>query len=253
MLIYRLQGGQSMSKIFKLYNPMMILADYKNPEPHKHLASHIIVSLGGDMVWNIDKEEVKCRGICIDSNVLHTGVMSKEGSIVFLFTEISRYAISIKKKYLNGESYAILADDVVDRMLKEYMKNQTNKETLDKVLLQQCGIDNSGNCEYDKRIEEILSYIKSLKTIEHAIVDDLCNKVFISKSRLSHLFKEQTGMTLHSYLAFEKLNKTFHYFYDGQNITEACMMAGFDSPSHCAATCKRMFGISLSDAYKTIE
>lgn len=242
-----------MSKIFRLCDPMMILADYKDPEPHKHLAAHIIVSLGGDMVWKIDKEQVKCRGICIDSNVLHTGVMSKDGSIIFLFTEISRYVISIKKKYLKGESYAILADDVVDRMLKEYMKNQTNKENLYSVLLQQCGIDDSSNCEYEERIEEILSYIKRLKTIEHAIVDDLCNKVFISKSRLSHLFKEQTGMTLHSYLAFEKLNKTFHYFYDGQNITEACMMAGFDSPSHCAATCKRMFGISLSDVYKTIE
>ena len=242
-----------MSKIFKLYDPMMIVADYKNPEPHKHLASHIIISLGREMVCKIEMEEVKCRGICIDSNIVHTGAMSKEGAIIFLFTEISRYAASIKKKYLNGKPYVILSDDVVDRMLKEYMKDHTDKETLYTVLLQQCGIDNSYNHEYEERIEEILSYISGLKTIEHSIVNDLCNKIYISKSRLSHLFKEQTGMTLHSYLAFEKLNKTFHYFYEGRNITEASMLAGFDSPSHCAATCKRMFGISLSDIYKTIE
>lgn len=242
-----------MSKIFKLYDHMMILADYKNPEPHKHLASHIIISLGREMVWKIEEEEVKCRGICIDSNILHTGTMSKEGSIVFLFTEISRYAASIKKKYLNGKPYVILPDDVVDIMIKEYMNDQTEKETLDTVLLQQCEIDNSDNREYEERIEEILSYISGLKTIEHSIVDDLCNKIYVSKSRLSHLFREQTGMTLHSYLAFEKLNKTFHYFYEGRNITEACMLAGFDSPSHCASTCKRMFGISLRDVYKTIE
>ena len=242
-----------MSKIFKLYDPMMILADYKNPEPHKHLASHIIISLGGEMVWKIEQEEVRCRGICIDSNILHTGVMSKEGTIVFLFAKISRYATSINKKYLNGKPYIILADDVVDRMLKEYMQNQADKEALEIALLQQCGIDNLGNHEYEERIEEILSYISGLKTIEHSIVDDLCNKIYVSKSRLSHLFREQTGMTLHSYLAFEKLNKTFHYFYEGRNITEACMLAGFDSSSHCAATCKRMFGISLRDIYKTIE
>ena len=242
-----------MSKIFKLYDPMMILADYKNPEPHKHLASHIIISLGGEMVWKIEQEEVRCRGICIDSNILHTGVMSKEGTIVFLFAQISRYATSINKKYLNGKPYIILADDVVDRMLKEYMQNQDDKEALEIALLQQCGIDNLGNHEYEERIEEILGFISGLKTIEHSIVDDLCNKIYVSKSRLSHLFREQTGMTLHSYLAFEKLNKTFHYFYEGRNITEACMLAGFDSSSHCAATCKRMFGISLRDIYKTIE
>ena len=242
-----------MSKIFKLYDPMMILADYKNPEPHKHLASHIIISLGGEMVWKIEQEEVRCRGICIDSNILHTGVMSKEGTIVFLFAQISRDATSINKKYLNGKPYIILADDVVDRMIKEYMQNQDDKEALEIALLQQCGIDNLGNHEYEERIEEILGFISGLKTIEHSIVDDLCNKIYVSKSRLSHLFREQTGMTLHSYLAFEKLNKTFHYFYEGRNITEACMLAGFNSSSHCAATCKRMFGISLRDIYKTIE
>jgi AraC-like DNA-binding protein len=242
-----------MSKIFKLYDPMMILADYKNPELHKHLAYHIIISLGGEMVWRVEKEEVKCRGICIASNILHTGVMTKDGSIVFLFTEISRYAASINKKYLDGKPYAILNDDIVDRMLKEYMKDHTNKETLDTVLLQQCGIDNLYSHKYEERIEEILSYISELNTIEHSIIDDISNKIYLSKSRLSHLFREQTGMTLHSYLAFEKLNKTFHYFYEGRNITEAAMLAGFDSPSHCASTCKRMYGISLSDVYKTIE
>lgn len=242
-----------MSKIFKLYDPMMILADYKNPEPHKHLASHIIISLGGEMTWRIEKEEVKCRGICIASNILHTGTISKEGYIVFLFAEISRYAVSINKKYLNGKSYVILADDIVDRILKEYTNDMIDTGTIDTRLLKQCGIDNLDSHEYEERIEEIISYIRGLKTIEHSIIDDLANKVYISKSRLSHLFREQTGMTLHSYLAFEKLNKTFGYFYEGRNITEASILAGFDSSSHCASTCKRMYGVSLSDVYKTIE
>lgn len=151
-----------MSKIFKLYDPVMILADYKNPELYKHLASHIIISLGGKMVWNIENEEIRCRGICINSNILHTGVMSKEGSIVFLFDETGRYAASIKKKYLNNRPYAILDDNVVDRMLDKYTEEHADKEVLD----------------------------------------------------------------------------------------EACMLAGVDSPSHCAATCKRMYGISLRDMYK---
>ncbi|ACA56904.1 helix-turn-helix domain-containing protein [Clostridium botulinum] len=242
-----------MSEILKFCDPMLILADYKSPERHKHLASHIIISLGGEMKWQIESKNIKCRGICIDSNVVHTGTIVKEGSIIFLFTEISRYASSIKQKHLNGNSYAILNDDVVDRMIKKYENHQNDKETLDEILLQQCGIYNSDNHRYEKRVEEILSYISGLKTIEHSIVDDLSNHIYVSKSRLSHLFREQTGMTLHSYLAFEKLRKTYKYFCEGMNITEACILAGFDSSSHCASTCKRMFGISLRDVYKTIK
>jgi AraC-like DNA-binding protein len=230
----------------------MILADYKNPERHKHLASHVIISLDGEMEWQIENKNIKCRGICIDSNVIHTGTIDKEGSIIFLFTEISRYAASIKKKYLNGNPYEVLNDDVVDRMIKEYVNNRNNKETLDAILLQQCGINPSDNHRYEERVEKILSYISGLKTIEHSIVEDLSNQIYVSKSRLSHLFREQTGMTLHSYLAFEKLRKTYKYFCGGRNITEACMLAGFNSSSHCASTCKRMFGISLRDVYKTI-
>ncbi|PJI07619.1 MULTISPECIES: helix-turn-helix domain-containing protein [Clostridium] len=242
-----------MSKILRLYDPMMILADYKNPEVHKHLASHIIISLGGEMVLKIENKELKCRGICIAPNILHTGAMTEGGSIVFIFTEISRYAASINKKYLKGKPYAIITDDVVDKMLMEYMKHQVDQETLDARLLRQCEIYNLHKHEYDERIKEVLLYINGLETIEHSIIDDLSNRIYLSKSRLSHLFREQTGMTLHSYLAFQKINKTFHYIYNGRNITEACIKAGFDSSSHCAATCKRMFGISLSDVYKTLE
>lgn len=242
-----------MSEIFKFCNPMIILADYQNPKPHKHLASHIIISLGGEMEWRIENKNIQCRGICIDSNVVHTGTITKEGSIVFLFTKISRYTPSINKKYLNENPYEVLSGDVVDRMIKEYVNHCNDKEILDAILLQQCGIDDSDNHRYEERVEKILSYISGLETIERSIVDDLSNHIYLSKSRLSHLFREQTGMTLHSYLAFEKLRKTYKYFCEGRNITEACMLAGFNSSSHCASACKRMFGISLRDVYKTIK
>ena len=102
---------------------------------------------------------------------------------------------------------------------------------------------------YDVRIQDVNEYIHKADIHEHSIVEELSREVCLSKSRLSHLFREQTGMTLHSYLAFEKLRKTWRYMGLGYSITDSCMRAGFASPSHCAATSKRMFGISLMDAY----
>lgn len=242
-----------MSQIFKFQDYMIVIADYNAPKPHKHLASHIIISLGKEMNWQIENENVKCRGICINSNILHRGTVTEEGSIVFLFTETSRYAASLNKKYLNDNSYAILDDNIVDKILKEYYEYNNNIEFPDAMILDICGLDAKDSHGYDKRIDDIIKYINDLGTIEHTIVDDLCKKLYISKSRLSHLFKEQTKMTLHSYLAFEKLRKTYGYLSKGMNITDACLLAGFNSPSHCASTCKRMFGIALRDVHKKFK
>lgn len=49
---------------------MMVLANYQNPKLHKHLVSHMIISLCREMEWQIEKKNVKCRGICINSNVV---------------------------------------------------------------------------------------------------------------------------------------------------------------------------------------
>ena len=38
-----------------------------------------------------------------------------------------------------------------------------------------------------------------------------------------------------------------------KNLTCLLYTSGFDSPSHCASTCKRMFGISLRDVHKKFK
>lgn len=240
-----------MSQIFNFQDHMIFIAEHNNPPAsHKHLASHIIISLGGEMSWQIEEEYIECRGICINSDTQHVGIMKECGSIAFLFTETSKFAASLNKKYLKNNLYAILDDGVVDKILKQYSTYKDNIDILDTHILDICGLDSKESHGYDKRIDEIIDYINDLETIEHSIVEDLCKKVHLSKSRLSHLFKEETKMTLHSYLAFEKLHKTYEYKERGMSITDACLKAGFSSSAHCASTCKRMFGISLRDIYK---
>lgn len=91
-----------MSKIFKFNDHIMLVADYKDPKPHKHLAAHIIVSLDKEMQWDVNGNIIKCRGISIASNILHTGKTFSNETIVFLFTETSNYSYSLKQKYLES-------------------------------------------------------------------------------------------------------------------------------------------------------
>lgn len=241
-----------MAQIFNFQDHMIFIAEHNNLLAcHKHLASHIIISLGEEMSWKIENEHIKCRGICINSDTQHKGIISEKGSIAFLFTETSKFAASLNKKYLNNNLYAVLDIKIIDKILEEYKTYKNDIKILDRHILDICGINGDESHGYDNRIDETIKYIEDLETIEHGIVDDLCKKIYLSKSRLSHLFKEQTKMTLHSYLSFEKLHKTYEYLENGLSITEACLKAGFSSSAHCASTCKRMFGMSLTDIYKS--
>lgn len=240
-----------MSQIYSFDDFIIILADFKNPDEHKHLAYHIIVSLGGDMEWSIENENVVCKAVCMDSQVMHKGTVSGSGAIVIMFTGADRYSDYIKKRYLNGRQYITLDDEEAEKIAELYRKFNNDKNMLKKSLMHQFGLDESVQKKYDERISHVLSYIKNLDTIDNSIVDELVRITYLSKSRLSHLFKEQTGITLHSYLSFEKLRKTYFYIYEkNMSITDASILAGFYSPSHCATTCRRMFGLSLSEVFK---
>lgn len=241
-----------MSEFFQFDDHVMILADYKDPARHKHLASHLIFSLSGEMEWEIGTERAVCQGIVIGPDVSHIGHTGFGSSLVFLFTEVSNYAFSLRQRYLKQNSYAVLEERLVEQGRKLYYANQTRPEQADREILEAFGLDNTLTHHYDSRVWEVLRRLEEMETIPENAVAQLSRQVFLSSSRLSHLFHQQTGMTLHSYLAFEKLRKTYRYFQGGKSITESSLLAGFDSPSHCAVTCKRMFGISFKEAWRTI-
>lgn len=96
----------------------------------------------------------------------------------------------------------------------------------------------------DKRIIQVLDFIKEREEIDHNTINEILELIHVSQSRLSHLFKEQVGTPLNSYLAMMKLEKAYQYLFRGNSVTDAALMAGFDSASHFAATSKNMIGLS---------
>lgn len=84
-------------------------------------------------------------------------------------------------------------------------------------------------------------------------IENFAKSVCLSSSRLSHLFRKQIGIPLKSYLLFHQLEKAFEALLNGTNVSGAAMLAGFDSPSHFAATVKKWMGISAHASIKDSE
>lgn len=234
---------------FYFQDHLMLITEKEPEKPHKHLASHLVLSLDCDMEWKVEGETIKCRGIYIDGNVEHV-CFTKGHFVLFMFFKTSSWACSMEGSLLKGKPYALLDEKLVEKIRNIVnsltdIKNPPEPKALDEQILKICNFSKNHERKYDSRIQEAINTVENLQTITEATIAQLAEDAFLSQSRFSHLFKEQTGMSLASWFAFEKLRKTYRYLLTGMNITDSCMLAGFDSPSHCAATCTKMFGISL--------
>jgi AraC-like DNA-binding protein len=89
-----------------------------------------------------------------------------------------------------------------------------------------------------------------IKQIKHIIQCDptaldiptLATKVFLSKSRLRTLFKQQTGISLHRYILLNRIIQSICRIMNGSNISDAALYSGFEDSSHLHKTMVKLFG-----------
>ena len=147
-----------------------------------------------------------------------------------------------------------LVEDEISKKLIEYARPMTDsfdRDSYNSFLNQvyQCLGFQPVKRQLDERITGFLNILQDCTCFDHSI-DKFAEELCISTSRLSHLFSEQVGIPLKSYLTLHQLEKAYRDILNGNSITDAAMNAGFDSPSHFAATVKRMMGLPTRKALK---
>jgi AraC-like DNA-binding protein len=67
--------------------------------------------------------------------------------------------------------------------------------------------------------------------------------VYLSESRLRHLFVEQTGLAFKTYVLWLRLVRAVEFYSGGLSLTEAAHAAGFADSAHFSRVFKRTFGL----------
>lgn len=80
---------------------------------------------------------------------------------------------------------------------------------------------------------------EQFKTIK---VSELSQKLFVEKSHLSMLFKNEYGVTLTNYLLIRKIAEAKKCLYLGASVKEACYLSGFRDYSNFIRTFKKIEG-----------
>ena len=100
--------------------------------------------------------------------------------------------------------------------------------------------------QYDKTIEEVLSYINS--NLENDLsIDTIASKFFISKYYLMRKFKNQIGSSIHSYVIQKRLILAKSLISDGLSMSTVCSKCGFNDYSSFVRAFKKAYGVSPSN------
>jgi len=234
------------------YECMILIADYKEPNFHRHLCSHLAFGKDGKLKCITDFGTFVANGVFIDSDTKHT-IHSEHGPIyLFLFDETSAIGKLVKAAYLSEISVAEVPDELISQLRACVEKKLDVKILSQQLLTILSGEMINNQKKEDDRIQDALQYLEGRPAIEHDIIDELAGRECLSKSRLSHLFTQEMGVSLHRYLSFIKMKKAWVYILEGDSLTEAAIKAGFNSSSHFSATVRRMFGISLTEFVKSM-
>jgi len=231
---------------------LLAIAPMIDATSHKHTFLQLTLGLEQPVRMGIDDESISGQGFVLGSNVSHS---LSGGPVLILLADRASVLGDMLRRYAAGQSIRMLdVDDAIEagRYAAAHYPNVRGPEDYRRFLielLRRLGFSYEMPRLMDARIVATLERLSQCRHSEHPI-DELALAAGLSSSRLSHLFKEQTGIALGSYLVLHKLQKAYYSIFDGINITDAAMAAGFDSPSHFAAASRRLLGMSAADIRK---
>ena len=100
---------------------------------------------------------------------------------------------------------------------------------------------------YDDMFDNKIVLKKSLELINDCIdenisLDTLANNCNLSKYHFLRVFKKELGLTPHSFIINERLNRANNLIQKGLPISEASIQVGFNDQSHFTRNFKKYFG-----------
>jgi AraC-like DNA-binding protein len=219
-------------------------------QPHAHYA--IQLALGAPKGLRVQHgrhgEWQSCAGALVPSRSTHSiDVSGCEFSLV-LFIEPETPAGRALAARLQGQP-ELLPDEVLactDRLAHAWRVERSHDAVREVCtqLLQSL----SGTAAPQPSDPRVLAAIERI----HGQVDqpitlpDLAQAAHLSPGRFRHLFVEQTGMPLRTYLLWRRLLHVWTLLAEGESLAGAAHAAGFADSAHLSRTARTMFGLPPS-------
>ena len=234
----------------------MAISNSIEADCHKHWLLQMFLCGQKEINIEVNGERIPCSAILVNVDTPHTFNAEGEPHFTILIDPTTELGRVTRELLMNQPFYVFPHEKTV--VMQQYFQYVLIKKSHDDILsfaqsiISQFSYSNMGN--FDDRINKVLNLLDDcVHEDEFHQIKYFSKKTYLSESRLSHLFKKETGIPLKSYIVLHKLQKAYESIFYGENITTAALGAGFDSPSHLAYTNKMMTGMSATNIIRDSE
>ena len=206
---------------------------------HAHYAIELAFARSGFLNISTGSQQfTNIQAAIIASNTPH-GFDCLNGECLIYFidptTKLGEYLTDYY--HLDVEKVVVLGNDEIDRYKNdgEYLLPDFTGSHPKKI---------------SERTAQCLETIESHITEEELSVGQLAQKLFVSESRLAHLFKEEMGISIRQYILWKKMELAAMKAIEGHSLTKSAHLAGFSDSSHFIKVFRKMFGVKPFFALK---
>lgn len=220
-------------------------AGFGDPQVHSHHAIQITLSLSGALTLMDETAEIRATAIAVPPDAPHS--FAAHGLLVFIFVEPESRAGRGIADTLPQRAIAELDAGLLLPLVANLAS--TFDDALGSAHLLAAGervvaalVPPVPACLPDPRIQRVIDRAAS-HLDESLSAAAEATGVYLSASRLRHMFVEQTGLAYKTYLLWLRLIRALEVYASGRSLTEAAHAAGFSDSAHFSRTFKRTFGL----------
>jgi AraC-like DNA-binding protein len=200
---------------------------------HAHHALHIVLARNGDLEVTLEHDVHRAAGVITRPDLPHA-IDGTGRDVLIVFVEPESH---VGRKLVASGFEARLVDDAERRQAFATFPG-TNLEAVARWL--DAWIEPTPVPPLHPAIRRVLD-------AEDLPIDELATIARLSPSRLTHVFSEQVGVSLKSWLLWRKLQRAAASIVTGAPLARAANDAGFSDAAHMSRTFRRMLGLTPSE------
>ncbi|HYD24866.1 MAG TPA: helix-turn-helix transcriptional regulator [Croceibacterium sp.] len=213
---------------------------------HTHHAIQLTVSFSGRLALISGEERIVGPLIAVGTDTLHR--FEADGLLGFIFVEPESHAgRALTETVLRNRPLAEI-DDAAFAEAAEPLRQAFEPGLTAAAMLAIAGCavaalaGESAPTLPDSRIRRIIDHAMARPELS---LDEAAAGagVYLSESRLRHLFVEHTGLAFKTYMLWQRLIRALETYSEGRSLTESAHEAGFSDSAHFSRVFKRYFGL----------
>jgi AraC-like DNA-binding protein len=219
--------------------------------PHSHYAIQLALGAPAGLRIQFGRhgEWQTCAAALVPSRATHTIDVTGCQMSAVLFIEPETPAGKALSARLQGRLELIDPDvvDVAARRLDRAWRVERSYEAVQAVCMQlvQQISNTAPRVPSDPRVLAAVDYIRA-RVDQPVSLAEVAGAANLSPGRFRHLFVEETGMPLRTYVLWRRLLHVWTLLMRGETLSGAAHAAGFADSAHLSRTSRTMFGLPPS-------